>query len=158
MGPSRVLDTQQFTIMAEEAAKPAIHSTGRGGQGNIGPDTTQYTDGGIVREGVAGESADGEYSSGRGGAGNIGGATGGRASQEVVPPESEVKPQDDFHTGRGGGGNVHKEKYGGHTHDPNKPALSTRSRASSLARRRRRRSRPHLPPRLVQRPCAELHI
>jgi hypothetical protein len=24
---------------------------------------------------------------------------------------------------RGGGGNVHKEKYGGHTHDPNKPSI-----------------------------------
>merc|ERR1711939_99031 len=121
--PSRVPDTQQFTIMAEEAAKPAIHSTGRGGQGNIGPDTTQYTDGGIVREGVQGESPDGEYSSGRGGAGNIGAGSVGRASTDVVPKENEVKAQEDFHTGRGGGGNVHKEKYGGHTHDPNKPSL-----------------------------------
>jgi hypothetical protein len=24
---------------------------------------------------------------------------------------------------RGGGGNVHKEKYGGHSHDPSKPSI-----------------------------------
>lgn len=42
-----------------------VHSTGRGGAGNIGKDdNTLYTDGGIVREGVVGESSKPEYSSG----------------------------------------------------------------------------------------------
>lgn len=35
----------------------------------------------------------------RGGAGNIGGVAGERHSEDKVPKESEVKPQDDFHTG-----------------------------------------------------------
>ncbi|KAJ5357952.1 hypothetical protein N7541_005110 [Penicillium brevicompactum] len=47
-------------------------SHGRGGQGNIGHDTTEYVDGEIVREGVYGDQGDGAYSAGRGGAGNIG--------------------------------------------------------------------------------------
>lgn len=37
------------------------------GAGNIGPDTNVYTDGGLVREGVQGESLDGDFSTGRGG-------------------------------------------------------------------------------------------
>jgi hypothetical protein len=84
----------------------------------------------------------------RGGAGNIvdsprvGPVDGRRSSQEIIP-ETNIIPaegHENFHTGvcskrqhvqrimlitgqRGGGGNVHKEKYGGHTHDPNKPTL-----------------------------------
>lgn len=34
------------------------------GQGNIGPDSTEYVDGEIVREGVYGDQGDGAYSAG----------------------------------------------------------------------------------------------
>ncbi|KAH7076642.1 hypothetical protein BKA63DRAFT_602402 [Paraphoma chrysanthemicola] len=96
-----------------------IHSTGRGGAGNIGPDDHVYTDGGIVREGVQGESLAG----GRGGAGNIAKSPllapqsehTGRRSQDFVPEINAREGQDEFHTGRGGAGNVYKEKHGGHS-------------------------------------------
>ncbi|CAO2656878.1 Nn.00g056810.m01.CDS01 [Neocucurbitaria sp. VM-36] len=110
-----------------------IHSTGRGGAGNIGPDVNVYTDGGLVREGVQGESVDGEFSTGRGGAGNIGKSPRlgpqtpeGRRSVDLVPEINTREPQDEFHTGRGGAGNVYKEKYGGHTKSPDgrKPGLT----------------------------------
>ncbi|KAL6711878.1 hypothetical protein ACN47E_002921 [Coniothyrium glycines] len=97
-----------------------IHSTGRGGAGNIGADTTTYTDGGVVREGYQGASVDG--STGRGGAGNIGKSpnlrpqTGeGHRSVDYVPEINARSAQDEFHTGRGGAGNVYKEKHGGHS-------------------------------------------
>ncbi|KAL5337284.1 hypothetical protein BJX70DRAFT_399754 [Aspergillus crustosus] len=90
-----------------------IVSHGRGGQGNIGPDSNEYVDGGIVREGPIGDQGDGAYSAGRGGAGNIG-------SPHVKPtaktphdtefiPEISVRQSidGDYHTGRGGQGNVH---------------------------------------------------
>ncbi|KAF2035798.1 hypothetical protein EK21DRAFT_53790 [Setomelanomma holmii] len=101
-----------------------LHSTGRGGAGNIGTDPNVYTDGGIVREGVEGESVDGEFSTGRGGAGNIAQSPHlgpqtertGRRSQDFVPEISAREGQDEFHTGRGGAGNVYKEKHGGHSH------------------------------------------
>lgn len=48
-----------------------IHSTGRGGAGNIGPDANTYVDGDIVREGQQGVSNAPEYSAGRGGAGTL---------------------------------------------------------------------------------------
>jgi hypothetical protein len=54
--------------MTSSSSTP-IHSTGRGGAGNIGPDETIYTDGDIVREGTPGASHHAEYSAGRGGAG-----------------------------------------------------------------------------------------
>ncbi|KAF2739342.1 hypothetical protein EJ04DRAFT_357627 [Polyplosphaeria fusca] len=101
-----------------------IHSTGRGGAGNIGPDSTVYTDGGITREGLAGHSDDGPYHGGRGGAGNIGksprldAADEGRRSADYIPENSLRPGQENYHTGRGGGGNVHKEKYDGHSHSP----------------------------------------
>ncbi|GAB7364182.1 hypothetical protein MBLNU230_g4733t1 [Neophaeotheca triangularis] len=111
---------------------PEVHSTGRGGAGNIGKDEATYTDANIVREGIAGESNRAEYSSGRGGAGNMvnspappANSTGAfqappPGSEEVVPEPAtrEHRPGEDyadFHTGRGGGGNVHREKYGGHS-------------------------------------------
>jgi len=109
-----------------------IHSTGRGGAGNVGADPTQYVDAGIVREGVQGISPEGEYSSGRGGAGNmvnsprIGATDDGRRSSQDIVPEANLVPHEgheNFHTGRGGGGNVHKDKYGGHSHDPTKQSL-----------------------------------
>jgi len=99
-----------------------IHSTGRGGAGNIGPDDNVYTDGGIVREGVQGESVDGDFSTGRGGAGNIGRSPRlepqsdrGRRSVDMVPEVDQRSGYDEFHTGRGGAGNVYKEKHGGHS-------------------------------------------
>ncbi|KAF2674936.1 hypothetical protein BT63DRAFT_420189 [Microthyrium microscopicum] len=88
--------------------KNPLVSTGRGGQGNIGRDDTKYVDAGVVREGIAGESADGEYSSGRGGAGNIVpspriGPTGRRLSHDKIPEASLMggtgKPPAVFHTG-----------------------------------------------------------
>ncbi|KAK5172000.1 uncharacterized protein LTR77_003637 [Saxophila tyrrhenica] len=114
-----------------------VHSTGRGGAGNIGHDSTVYTDGDIVREGVVGEPGHpggGDYSSGRGGAGNVvpspratpvpeGTAHPPPAVVEAgstdAIPEPAMRQQhpgyENFHTGRGGGGNVHKDKFGGHT-------------------------------------------
>ncbi|KAF2679318.1 hypothetical protein K458DRAFT_375191 [Lentithecium fluviatile CBS 122367] len=106
-----------------------LHSTGRGGAGNIGHDPNVYSDAGIVREGIQGQG-DGDFSTGRGGAGNIAKsplmrpADGSpRHSQEFVPEQSLRTPQENFHTGRGGGGNVHKEKYGGHSHSPERKGL-----------------------------------
>ena len=103
------------------------------GAGNIGSDSNTYADGGIVREGTAGESERAEYSAGRGGAGNILpgsprpgtsrantplASTAHVASEEDIVPETATRSaegHENFHTGRGGGGNVHKEKYGGHS-------------------------------------------
>ena len=108
-----------------------IHSTGRGGAGNIGPDATVYTDGGVVREGIHGESVDGDFSTGRGGAGNIGKSpriepqtVEGRRSFDKIPDINQRNAQDEFHTGRGGAGNVYKEKHGGHTHSPDRKGLT----------------------------------
>ncbi|KAF1810539.1 hypothetical protein P152DRAFT_515719 [Eremomyces bilateralis CBS 781.70] len=104
--------------------QPPIVSTGRGGSGNIGRDPTVYADGGIVREGHPGVSETGEYSSGRGGAGNIVHSPKvvpvGKAGEDFVPEIDTIPAghQPDFHTGRGGDGNVHREKYGGHSHAP----------------------------------------
>ncbi|KAK4499618.1 hypothetical protein PRZ48_010136 [Zasmidium cellare] len=96
-----------------------IHSTGRGGAGNIGPDANTYIDGDIVREGTPGVSSSAEYSTGRGGTGNIAHATTAKPSEEIVP-ESATRvageSYDNYHTGRGGEGNVHRERFGGHSH------------------------------------------
>ncbi|ORY15052.1 hypothetical protein BCR34DRAFT_598755 [Clohesyomyces aquaticus] len=107
-----------------------IVSTGRGGAGNIGTDPNTYTDGGIIREGIQGESADGAYSTGRGGAGNLGmspriGPTEAppRRSQDIIPETALRDHQENFHTGRGGEGNVHKDKYGGHSHSPDRKGV-----------------------------------
>ncbi|KAF2636229.1 hypothetical protein P280DRAFT_435976 [Massarina eburnea CBS 473.64] len=103
-----------------------IHSTGRGGAGNIGPDNTVYSDGSIVREGIVGQS-EGDYSTGRGGAGNIAKSPQvrpadreSRRSQDYIPEQNLRPGQENFHTGRGGEGNVYKEKYGGHSHSPDR--------------------------------------
>ncbi|KAK3070575.1 hypothetical protein LTR53_010207 [Teratosphaeriaceae sp. CCFEE 6253] len=104
-----------------------IHSTGRGGAGNIGPDSSAaYTDGGITREGPLGESArGGDYSAGRGGAGNIGTPREGtprsgtpvQRSEDMVPETAmrSAEGHENYHTGRGGSGNEHRDKYGGHS-------------------------------------------
>ncbi|KAJ5463465.1 hypothetical protein N7475_008409 [Penicillium sp. IBT 31633x] len=91
-------------------------SHGRGGQGNIGPDSTEYVDGEIVREGVYGDQGDGAYSAGRGGVGNIGSPNVRPASNvphdaEIIP-EHAIRPSADevHHTGRGGQGNVHLDQ------------------------------------------------
>jgi len=87
-------------------------SHGRGGAGNINPDTTPYVDGEVVRVGVEGSHGDGAFSTGRGGAANIGDAgakSTARADKDVVPAPA-VRPsqdQSDYHTGRGGAGNEH---------------------------------------------------
>lgn len=47
-------------------AAPEV-SHGRGGAGNINPDSTKYVDGEITRTGVEGTHEDGAYSTGRGG-------------------------------------------------------------------------------------------
>ncbi|KAB8229205.1 hypothetical protein ETB97_006556 [Aspergillus alliaceus] len=93
-----------------------VVSHGRGGQGNIGADSTQYVDGGIVREGPYGDQGDGAYSAGRGGAGNIGSphvrpATGTPHDAEIIPELAIRGSTDgDYHTGRGGQGNVHLDE------------------------------------------------
>ncbi|KAK1060832.1 hypothetical protein LTR74_011523 [Friedmanniomyces endolithicus] len=103
----------------------AIHSTGRGGAGNIGqgPSTT-YTDGSITREGPLGESSrtnGADYSAGRGGAGNIvdppRNGTPTLRSEEVVPETAMRSSEgyENYHTGRGGQGNVHRDAFGGHS-------------------------------------------
>lgn len=76
------------------------------GAGNIGPDDTTYTDGGVVREGYQGEFTDGDFSTGRGGAGNIGKSPSlrpqsGEAHRSVdyVPEINARTAQDEFHTG-----------------------------------------------------------
>ncbi|KAI9376313.1 hypothetical protein BJX61DRAFT_539010 [Aspergillus egyptiacus] len=90
-----------------------IVSHGRGGQGNIGPDSNEYIDAGIVREGPYGDQGDGAYSAGRGGAGNIGSPhvkpTTATPHDTDIIPEISVRPSTDgdYHTGRGGQGNVH---------------------------------------------------
>ncbi|KAL2836964.1 hypothetical protein BJX68DRAFT_250168 [Aspergillus pseudodeflectus] len=97
--------------MTEHGAPIVSH--GRGGQGNIGPDSNEYVDGGIVREGVFGDQGDGAYSAGRGGAGNIGSphvkpTTKTPHDTEFIPEISVRQSIDgDYHTGRGGQGNVH---------------------------------------------------
>ncbi|KAJ8108047.1 hypothetical protein OPT61_g8442 [Boeremia exigua] len=107
-----------------------IHSTGRGGAGNIGRDDTVYADGAITREAAAGEPIANEFSTGRGGAGNIGKsprlgpqADSPRRSTDVVPELATREAQDEFHTGRGGAGNVYKEKHGGHSKSPDRQGL-----------------------------------
>lgn len=75
------------------------------GAGNIGPDETLYTDGGLVREGVQGEAPEGEFSTGRGGAGNIGKSprVGPQSDEgrpvDMVPEINQRNAQDEFHTG-----------------------------------------------------------
>ncbi|KAJ5210414.1 Protein of unknown function DUF3602 [Penicillium cf. griseofulvum] len=128
--------------MPDKTDKPAKTGTevpmvshGRGGQGNIGHDTTEYVDGEIVREGPYGDQGDGAYSAGvstshptkpkpptptdaphstqRGGAGNIGSPMVrpvSRAPHDAdMIPELAVRDSVDetYHTGRGGQGNVH---------------------------------------------------
>ncbi|KAL4926957.1 DUF3602 domain-containing protein [Aspergillus undulatus] len=106
--------------MTEHEAYAPIVSHGRGGQGNIGPDSNEYVDGGIVREGPIGDQGDGAYSAGRGGAGNIGSphvkpATKAPHDAEFIPEISVRQSQDgDYHTGRGGQGNVHLDPEGEH--------------------------------------------
>jgi len=98
-----------------EAHNNPIVSTGRGGQGNIGRDPHKYVDGSVHREGVVGQSAEGDYSAGRGGAGGIVhspkvGPTGRRGSQDIIPDINAVpKAHENVHTGRGGSGNVIKD-------------------------------------------------
>ncbi|KAJ5119035.1 hypothetical protein N7448_010744 [Penicillium atrosanguineum] len=98
-----------------ENEQPMV-SHGRGGQGNIGHDTTDYIDGEIVREGVYGDQGDGAYSAGRGGVGNIGSPRVRPTSK--VPHDSEMIPElavrnssdENYHVGRGGQGNVHLDE------------------------------------------------
>ncbi|EAW09438.1 DUF3602 domain-containing protein [Aspergillus clavatus NRRL 1] len=93
-----------------------IVSHGRGGQGNIGADPTQYIDAGIVREGLYGDQGDGAYSAGRGGAGNIGSPNVRPTSK--IPHDAEMIPElavrnstdENYHVGRGGQGNVHLDE------------------------------------------------
>ncbi|GIK01299.1 hypothetical protein Aspvir_005332 [Aspergillus viridinutans] len=93
-----------------------IVSHGRGGQGNIGADSTQYVDGSIVREGPYGDQGDGAYSAGRGGAGNIGSPNVRPVSRaphdaEIIPELAIRKSADEnYHVGRGGQGNVHLDE------------------------------------------------
>jgi len=88
-----------------------VVSHGRGGQGNIAPDSTEYADGEIVRKGEQGNQGDGAYSAGRGGAGNIGSPhlkPAGKPHDTDVVPDLAIRKstEGDHHVGRGGQGNV----------------------------------------------------
>ncbi|KAF8456363.1 hypothetical protein BGX38DRAFT_1164285 [Terfezia claveryi] len=85
-------------------------SHGRGGTGNIGPDDTQYVDGGIHREGDPATQGV-PYSTGRGGASNIASPkaevvkTG--SDDDIIPEVTKVTTKEGpYHGGRGGEGNV----------------------------------------------------
>ncbi|CRG88251.1 hypothetical protein PISL3812_05279 [Talaromyces islandicus] len=87
-------------------AKDPIVSHGRGGQGNIGADSTKYVDAEIVRTGPTGDQGDGAYSAGRGGAGNIGSphvrpSTPGKVHDAEVVPDMALRSSldGDYHTG-----------------------------------------------------------
>ncbi|KAI5294261.1 hypothetical protein KEM55_006703, partial [Ascosphaera atra] len=110
-GDSYAGDSYGGTQREEEA--PVV-SHGRGGTGNIARDSTQYTDGGIVRAGPEGDQGDGAWSAGRGGAGNIGAQQVPHSRQpndtDVVPESAMKGGADESHhvgTQRGGAGNVH---------------------------------------------------
>jgi len=123
----------------------------------MGRDPTVYTDGAIVREGAAGESADGDYSAGRGGAGNMvaspkGGPIGRRSSQDVVPEAALVdhKGHENYHTGRGGGGNVHREGQvqeglGHHHHGEGKHKESVIDKVKHALHHDKKEEKPALP-------------
>ncbi|KAI2626308.1 hypothetical protein GGS21DRAFT_493250 [Xylaria nigripes] len=85
-------------------------SHGRGGVGNINPDSTEYLDGAIVRKGEIGSHGDGAYSTGRGGAANIADKDippAPRVDKDFVPQAAVRQSVDgDYHTGRGGAANV----------------------------------------------------
>ncbi|KLJ11324.1 hypothetical protein EMPG_13399 [Blastomyces silverae] len=95
---------------------PPVVSHGRGGQGNINPDPTQYVDAEIIRQGPEGDQGDGAYSAGRGGAGNIGSPGVRPVTSEVhdtdIVPELAIRASQDgdYHTGRGGQGNIRTQE------------------------------------------------
>jgi len=87
-----------------------VYSHGRGGQGNIGPDNTEYVDGEIRREEDPTVSG-GAYSTGRGGAANIGSpkvvpVKTTKHDDDIIPEAARVNPEETYHAGRGGEGNV----------------------------------------------------
>ncbi|KAF3919477.1 hypothetical protein ABW20_dc0100133 [Dactylellina cionopaga] len=90
-------------------------SHGRGGAGNITPDPTEYTDGGIVRA----ATPSGNFSTGRGGGGNLAHSDAKEEAHDVVPENAQ---RDEPHpteghgisTGRGGGGNIVTAEEDGH--------------------------------------------
>ena len=112
-----------------------LHSTGRGGAGNIAKDTNTYVDGGIIREGAVGDQGDGAYSAGRGGAGNINSPhikpSKGQAGDSDVVPETAIRrpgeEYDNYHTGVSS-----KSKIHGFAHNP----LERRPRQYSQGARR----------------------
>lgn len=84
-------------------------SHGRGGTGNIGPDDTQYVDGGIHREGDPATQGV-PYSTGRGGASNIASPKAEAKTgndDDIIPEVTKViTTEGPYHGGRGGEGNV----------------------------------------------------
>ncbi|KAI1376290.1 hypothetical protein F4677DRAFT_419499 [Hypoxylon crocopeplum] len=113
-------------------------SHGRGGAGNINPDSTQYVDGEIVRQGDEGSHGDGAFSTGRGGAANIADADKPpslmRADQEIVPEEA-TRPSTDaesFHVGRGGAANVHLSAQDQQKHEAAKQQSAVAGAASKV--------------------------
>ncbi|KAJ5886828.1 uncharacterized protein N7473_009502 [Penicillium subrubescens] len=124
-----------------EQEQPMV-SHGRGGQGNIGHDSTQYVDGEIVREGVYGDQGDGAYSAGQSfhslhftlyAAASATSDPPRVRPTSKVPHDAEMIPElavrnssdENYHVGRGGQGNVHlddatrkdKEKKKGLAHE-----------------------------------------
>ncbi|CAI7630790.1 unnamed protein product [Penicillium viridicatum] len=80
----------------KESEAPMV-SHGRGGQGNIGHDTTEYVDGEIVREGPYGDQGDGAYSAG---------VSTTPTSHPATIPKSGTGTDAPDSTQRGGAGNI----------------------------------------------------
>ncbi|OQD69017.1 hypothetical protein PENPOL_c002G02750 [Penicillium polonicum] len=81
----------------KESEAPMV-SHGRGGQGNIGHDTTEYVDGEIVREGPYGDQGDGAYSAGV--------STTTISHPATILPKSGTGTDARDSTQRGGAGNI----------------------------------------------------
>ena len=110
------IDTRKGTIATSGGRGGAGNTTGGNGGGAF--PGVEYIDGGMYREGVAGENGE-PYSTGRGGLGNIGGGSSSKATSlhngaasrtsiDRYPSESvrNVDPTKPTTAGRGGAGNI----------------------------------------------------
>ncbi|CAI7564335.1 unnamed protein product [Penicillium palitans] len=99
-------DENQSTTMPEKTDKATKESEvpmvshGRGGQGNIGHDTTEYVDGEIVREGPYGDQGDGAYSAG------VSTTISSHPTNPNPKPKSTTPTDARDSTQRGGAGNI----------------------------------------------------
>ena len=100
----------QVETLKQEAPRSSLESHGRGGYGNIGPDTRLYHDAGMHVEETPGSG--GNYHVGRGGTGNAGRKlehSTGSDRRDVTPDDSiRAAPAggEGYSTGRGGAANI----------------------------------------------------